>query len=90
MATKTLTFTDTATGSRASFVSEGTSVIQIKRKTRGNRITVYAGAEGMDECYVGEMRFPFDDRQIFCLEIMKGLTVTVVSDSFIEKATLTV
>lgn len=86
MATTDLNFTQDESGSyKASFVSQGKCVVELERVKRGT-VSVYANIEGMPPCQVATVDPAWQPSAAIEVDIMSGLTVTIVSGSEVLSA----
>ena len=86
-----LTFSRNEAGQyEASFVADGATTIQLQRSEEGS-IKIYANLDGMDKKYIGGYgAYEKGDyrNMLFTLDVIPGMTVTVVSEANVESAML--
>lgn len=81
MANTALTFTRNADGDWiAKYVSAGKSVVQLKRAGDGH-VSVSASLPGMDAVPIASFDNPYSTGEIFTVDVMAGVEVTITSTS---------
>lgn len=91
MAVNDLTFRQTGKHYETEFVSEGKAVVQLVRPSESynKRIVVYAHLEGLQPSLVLDF-YEAGENVIFELDIPQGVTVTIVSETAVKQAKMSV
>lgn len=91
MAKTSLNFNKEGNIYKATFVSSGNSVVQIKRLSNSQGqlgyLQVYANIDGMDPILLASWnRFSSSENLMFQVDIMAGVTITLISEYEVESA----
>lgn len=81
MEVQELVFTNTNDSWAASYVSQGNTVLQLKRKDSSGRVIVYACIDGMEKIPIGVLT-----GNMFMVCVPAGLAVTVESETEVTLA----
>lgn len=93
MAKQSLEFTQTGNKYTASFVSTGTTVVQVKRNIKYYRglgsLVIYAYIDGMEKVVLkGYTSYEASNNMMFQVEVPAGLNMEIVSDCPVQEANI--